>query len=247
MLGAIVAVGFGSLLMSNPRRKKRRKSIARRRRNPTYGYVAFWRGKRTEVYANTSLEARDLAAKKFGAKKAYEVNVVLAEKDGKPVIHTPTNPRRRNPETEVHELVLFITNDGGLYRQQAQPIIKNLRKKIAKGTYDATKALKLWGYLANSGAQKYTKEYGSPGPNGSYGAFNAADRRAAAKELAESYEEELHSTNPRRSRKWRSGGTRMPSLLREWKKRWGHGRRVDATGHRESTASSRRRARRKSR
>ncbi len=130
MLGTLIAAGFGSLLLSNPR--KRRKA------------------------------------------------------------------RRRNPETEVRELVLYITNDGDLYRRQAQPIIKNLQKKIAKGTYDAGKAVKLWGYLADAGAQKYTKEFDAqPGLHGSYGAFSAADRRAAAKDLQESYEEELRSTNPR--------------------------------------------------
>lgn len=52
------------------------------------GYVCFYRGKRTEVYADTSLEAQTQAAKHFKAKKAYEVTVVLAEKGGEPVVHT---------------------------------------------------------------------------------------------------------------------------------------------------------------
>lgn len=106
--------------------------------------------------------------------------------------------------TAARELMLFIVNDGDLYRQQTQPILKNLRKKIAKGTYDSTKAIKLWGYLANSGAQKYTKEfggmYGKSSGNGSYGAFSAATRRDVAKELQEYYQEELASNNPRRRR-----------------------------------------------
>ncbi len=108
--------------------------------------------------------------------------------------------RRRNPTAEGMELSMFIINDGDLYRQQAQPIIKNLRKKIASGKYDATKALKLWGYLANSGAQKYTKEFGGSG-NGGYGSFSPAHRRDAAHELAAAYEDELRSTNPRRRRR----------------------------------------------
>lgn len=53
------------------------------------GYVAFYRGKRTEVYANTSYEAQQKAAAVFRARRAYEVDVVLAEKDGKPVTHLP--------------------------------------------------------------------------------------------------------------------------------------------------------------
>jgi hypothetical protein len=51
------------------------------------GYVAFYKGKKMDVYAKTSLEARDKAAKAFGAKKAYDVTVMLAEKDGKQVTH----------------------------------------------------------------------------------------------------------------------------------------------------------------
>lgn len=49
------------------------------------GYIALYRGKRCEVYANTSLEARDKAAAQFKARKAYEVDVYLCERDGQPV------------------------------------------------------------------------------------------------------------------------------------------------------------------
>jgi hypothetical protein len=52
------------------------------------GYIAFFRGKRIEVYAETSVAARDKAATMFKAKKAYDVTVVLAEKDGATVTHT---------------------------------------------------------------------------------------------------------------------------------------------------------------
>lgn len=53
------------------------------------GYVAFYRGKRIEVYAESKYAAQLAAAKQFGAKKSYEVSVVLAEKDGKPVVNDP--------------------------------------------------------------------------------------------------------------------------------------------------------------
>jgi hypothetical protein len=52
------------------------------------GYIAFFRGKRIEVYAETSMAARDKAAIMFKAKKAYDVTVVLAEKGGATVTHT---------------------------------------------------------------------------------------------------------------------------------------------------------------
>ncbi len=55
------------------------------------GYVAFYKGRRTEVHADTSLAARDKAAAIFKVKpnKAYEVTVMLAEKNGEQVTHAP--------------------------------------------------------------------------------------------------------------------------------------------------------------
>ncbi len=54
------------------------------------GYVAFYKGKRIEVYADTSYKAQQKAAEIFKVKpnKAYQVTVVLAEVDGKQVVHT---------------------------------------------------------------------------------------------------------------------------------------------------------------
>jgi hypothetical protein len=115
------------------------------------------------------------------------------------------------------ELAMFIINDGDLYRQNIQPVLKNLAKKIKKGVYDPQKALKLWQYSAQWGAQKYTKEMGIRGYNGSYGMFSPHDRREAAKQLAEHFEEELREvpgtkSNPRRSvmaRRSKSRGRRV--------------------------------------
>lgn len=55
------------------------------------GYVCFWRGKKAEVYAETSFEAQKKAAEIFKAKKTYEISVVLAEKNGNPVIHSTSS------------------------------------------------------------------------------------------------------------------------------------------------------------
>ena len=52
------------------------------------GYITYYRGKTHEVHANTSYEAQQLAAKFFKAKKSYEVNVMIAEKDGVQVVHS---------------------------------------------------------------------------------------------------------------------------------------------------------------
>lgn len=92
-------------------------------------------------------------------------------------------------ETAVRELVLVITNDGDLYRQRTTPIIENLKKKAAKGTYDREKAVKLWQYLADDGVRMYDKEYGSG--RGSVAMLNPATRRRIAEELRDYYEEEI--------------------------------------------------------
>ena len=54
------------------------------------GYVCFYRGKRYEVYASTSLEAQEKCAAEHKIKKSYEITVVLAEKNGEQVIHNPS-------------------------------------------------------------------------------------------------------------------------------------------------------------
>jgi hypothetical protein len=53
-----------------------------------FGYICFYRGKRIEVRALRSYDAQLAAAKIFKARKAYDVTVMLAERqDGTPVIH----------------------------------------------------------------------------------------------------------------------------------------------------------------
>jgi hypothetical protein len=55
------------------------------------GYKCFYRGKTCEVHADTSYQAQLQAAKLFKAKKAYEVTVMLCEKQGEQVTHTPSD------------------------------------------------------------------------------------------------------------------------------------------------------------
>lgn len=52
------------------------------------GYICFYKGKKTEIYANTTYEAQQKAALFFKAKKSYEVTVMLAELKGKQYAHT---------------------------------------------------------------------------------------------------------------------------------------------------------------
>jgi len=52
-----------------------------------FTYIAFYRGKQITVNALRSYDAQLMAAKLFKARKSYEVTVMLAAKDGTPVIH----------------------------------------------------------------------------------------------------------------------------------------------------------------
>ena len=65
-------------------------------------------------------------------------------------------------EAAADELRLYIDNDGDLYRQLTQPIMKNLMKKIDKGTYEHDLGVKAFMHLVDAGAKKYVKEFGSP-------------------------------------------------------------------------------------
>ena len=57
--------------------------------NNLNGYKAFFKGKTLDVYAATSYEAQKKAAELFKAKKSYEVDVILCEKAGEQITHTP--------------------------------------------------------------------------------------------------------------------------------------------------------------
>lgn len=52
------------------------------------GYKAFYKGKTIEVEASSSYEAQKKAAAQFKAKKSYDVNVILCEKQGDQVTHS---------------------------------------------------------------------------------------------------------------------------------------------------------------
>jgi len=57
------------------------------------GYVCFYQGKRVEIYADTAFGAVKAAALRLHipAKKMHLISVVLAEKDGQPVLVDPAS------------------------------------------------------------------------------------------------------------------------------------------------------------
>lgn len=88
------------------------------------------------------------------------------------------------------ELRLYAVNDGETYRAVTTPVIENLARKIAAGSYDPSKAGKAWVHVADYSAQRYTKEFCS-GSESSYGCFTKPTREYAAGEIAEYYTEQL--------------------------------------------------------
>lgn len=96
-------------------------------------------------------------------------------------------PSKQTPNS--HELRLFGDNDAQLYRSSKQPIEANLSKKMANGTYDHDKAVKLWGFHADRAAQSYAKQFGTPDQKW-HQMFSPSDRRAAAQSWATSFRDE---------------------------------------------------------
>lgn len=70
-----------------------------------------------------------------------------------------------NPH-DARELELHIDNTyhlSGREGNQKDAIIKNIHRRMKKGTYDHSLAPKLWGYLVDSGAASYAKIHGNGG------------------------------------------------------------------------------------
>jgi hypothetical protein len=105
----------------------------------------------------------------------------------------------RLDEEAASELKLYIDNTAELMGpgSQGDAIRKNLRRKIAKGTFDFDRSVDAWMYLVESGAKRYEREFGTPGTW--HQMFSVPTRRAVAREIANDFFEELQTeyTRPR--------------------------------------------------
>lgn len=143
---------------------------------------------------NTPQDVSKIVKQALGSR--VEHAVIIAD-DGKG--NRAYNPRMCNPsrgtvdKPAAHELELFVDSDADLYRQQYQPILKNLATKKARGIYRHDLAVKLFMYLMESGAKKYAKEY-STGSDW-HTIFNVPTRQAAAERFADSFETEYDLGN----------------------------------------------------
>ena len=93
----------------------------------------------------------------------------------------------------VREIELFIENDYQLYKSQTNPILINLTKKYKKGTFDVSKAAKLFRYLIDAGMKRYNKEYGIK--NDWHKLLTTSDRQFLAEQMAKHTLIELQSGN----------------------------------------------------
>lgn len=85
---------------------------------------------------------------------------------------------------EARELFLYATNESALYRQMIKPAIENLKKKVAKGTYDADKAADLFYHTADRAAKMYNKDFG--------GVFTVQQKFTAAVDMVSFFDDSIH-------------------------------------------------------
>ena len=90
-----------------------------------------------------------------------------------------------SPETS--ELLLFVDNDEPLYRQKML-IFHALAKKKDRGVYNPKLAPKAFAALLAAGANKYVREFGSPGDRWN-ALFSTAHRQHAAEACAAEFAE----------------------------------------------------------
>lgn len=98
------------------------------------------------------------------------------------------------PEALAQELKITTDSDGDIYRRQTESILKNLITKVARGIYNKTGAVKIFMYLAETGARKYAKEQG--GNEGQWhDMFPIAVRRLVADAWRQEFEAEANLGN----------------------------------------------------
>ena len=121
------------------------------------------------------------------ARQAYDKKDVVAAmgtKTTKAGVSTARITQDIELDAQQDELQLFADNDHQSYNMQ-KSIEQNLIKKMKKGTYDSTKAVKLWQYLVDDAAKRYEKKFGTPGSK----IFSVQDRKKVAVAFAKDFEE----------------------------------------------------------
>jgi len=87
----------------------------------------------------------------------------------------------------LRELQLYIDNDSTIYRQLTS-IYKNLIRKKKNGTYKHELAPKLFMYVVEAAAKKYTRDYSSKDTKW-HELFPTNLRKALSEEMADDFDE----------------------------------------------------------
>lgn len=87
----------------------------------------------------------------------------------------------------LNELVLYTVNTSHIYKSSIIPICNNLARKLNKGVFDKSKAIKAFYHVAVFATKEYFREFG--GADKWYQLANVDTRTAAAAELLDYYME----------------------------------------------------------
>ena len=106
------------------------------------------KGAKTPAVIGGVIQGDRLDPKKLGTGNVYKPDTIKGESVE---VHE---------DHDARELHLHADNDANLHRQRLEPIRKNLRNKMARGTYDSDKAHKAWTYASKDAADSYHKTHG---------------------------------------------------------------------------------------
>ena len=118
-------------------------------RKPNPGLYENINAKRERIAAGSGEKMRKPGQAGRPTAKAFEQSAMTAKRN-------PVIPSLNYDYIMIDDIKMVAVNDGNLYRQQGRPIVENLARKMAKGTFDAQKAVKLFGYLADSAVRNYS-------------------------------------------------------------------------------------------
>lgn len=171
--------------------KKKRKKIGATKKKATPTKVKAKKSKRTsEMHTDTKSHNVNIRVMSGVKVKSKELRKKL-ERQGYKLTHGYAVAKRKSigdlpkysdPDA-AREMELYGDNDSQLYFQMRRPILVNLGKKYKKGTYDVTKAAKLWRYYIDAVMKKYNKEFGGRGDKW-YDLLSTHDRQLLAMEYA---------------------------------------------------------------
>lgn len=171
----------GMDITENPRGYHFKEIIALPKSAQFDGYKYQARVGNVNNYFKTRKSAENWIDKQYGKMQSSAPANWQAEQD---FWRTASNPRGVADSDAARELYLYVDNDADLHKRMIEGIRKNLVTKMARGTYDAQRAVKAFMYPMDAGAQKYAREFGGTW----HEMFSKPTRQLAAAEMAREFE-----------------------------------------------------------